>query len=72
MVTYFYDWSGKLNEDGISGGLVQLCGVCAAALGDEVQKAQRGDEESECEICGAANDAARAAQLDALMMKGGN
>lgn len=70
MVSYYYDWRGKLSADG-EGGLVQLCGRCAAAQGDGVTLAQRGDPESECEGCEAANDPERAAaQLDELV-KGG-
>lgn len=66
MVSYYYDWAGEQSTDG-AGGLVQLCGRCAAAQGDRVTLAQRGDPESECEACEAANDPARAAHLDELV-----
>jgi hypothetical protein len=68
-VRYYYDLSGQLSADP-EGNLVQLCTRCAAAHIAEVQPAARGGEESECELCGAANDPARAQQLDELV-KGG-
>jgi len=71
MVAYYYDWRGDLSSDG-EGGLVQLCAACALAHGDGVSLAQRGDPESECEECDAANDPARKAHLDELFAgKGG-
>ena len=67
-VHFFYDWSGELSTDG-EGGLVQLCDHCAWKQGDAVHKAQRGDLESECELCDASNDPARSARLDAVIAR---
>jgi hypothetical protein len=66
MVHYFYDWSGELSDDG-EGGLVTLCGRCAAEQGENVQKAQRGDDESCCALCDAANDPEYRRHIDALI-----
>jgi hypothetical protein len=51
MVAYYYDLTGALTSD-VEGCLVQLCERCAAAAGDEVQRAANGDEDGGCEACG--------------------
>lgn len=63
-VNYYY--SDELTND-TEGNLVQLCGACAQRNADKVQWAQRGDHESECEICNTANDPAYSRQLDRIM-----
>lgn len=63
-VNYYY--SDELTNDA-EGNLVQLCGNCAKANRTIVQFASRGDEESECELCDAANDADRKQHLDSVM-----
>jgi hypothetical protein len=49
-VAYYYDLTGALTSD-VDGCLVQLCERCAAAAGDEVQRAANGDEDGGCEAC---------------------
>lgn len=53
-------------EDVGEDGLLSLCGKCAKQHAAGVQRASRGDEQSECEFCGASNDPAYSAQLDQL------
>lgn len=45
--------------------LLHLCRSCAAQYAARVRWACRGDEESECEFCGASNDEAHSQALDA-------
>lgn len=52
-VNYYY--SDELTSD-TEGNLVQLCYGCAAANPDNIEWAQRGDEDSECEECDATNN----------------
>lgn len=63
-VNYYY--SDDLTAD-TEGNLVQLCRACATKHQGVVQWASKGDNESECELCGATNDAARTRELDELM-----
>lgn len=55
-VNYFY--SDTLTND-TEGNLVQLCRACAQQNKALAAWASRGDTESECELCDAANDPAR-------------
>lgn len=61
-VNYYYSTAVEQTED----DLLHLCRACAATYAERVQWASRGDEESECEFCGVANDEDRARMLDAL------
>lgn len=63
QINYYY--SDELTAD-TEGDLVQLCRNCAEENAGQVEWASRGDEESECELCGKANDPDRAAFLDSL------
>lgn len=68
MLVNFY-YSVRVLADGDYTGddeLLQLCRPCARKHAADVQWASRGDEESECEFCGAANDLERKAHLDAI------
>lgn len=56
-VNFYYDWTGDLSSDP-EGNLVQLCRDCLKSyLADEhdLQPAQSGDYDSECEYCDARN-----------------
>lgn len=61
QVQFFYDltWEpgkgGEFSNDP-EGQLVQLCRVCAAEAGDQVEWAGAGDADCECEQCEARND----------------
>jgi hypothetical protein len=63
LVNYYY--SDALTSD-TEGNLVQLCRDCAATHRADVQWAARGDEESLCELCEAANDRTRRTYLAGL------
>jgi len=63
-VNYYYN----LLVDGESeDGLLSICRSCARERAADVQWASRGDEESECGFCDAANDPQRKVELDALV-----
>lgn len=53
QVNYYY--SDELTND-TEGNLVQLCRKCADKNRNVIEYAQRGDEESECELCDTCNN----------------
>lgn len=66
-VNYYY--SVRVLENGgydENDDLLHLCRACAQQYAADVQWASRGDDESECEFCGATNNPERTAHLDAL------
>lgn len=69
LVDYYYSVRVLADggyEDVGEDGLLSLCGGCAKQYAESVQWASRGDDESECEFCGASNDPVRSAELDKL------
>jgi hypothetical protein len=61
-VQLYYDLTWQPNQGGefsndTEGQLVMLCRKCRAEAGDRVAWAGAGDADTECEICGARNDA---------------
>lgn len=60
-VNYYY--STSYAADATDQDLIHMCRTCAADA--PVQWASRGDEDAECEYCGASNDEAHSLVLDA-------
>lgn len=72
IVNYYYSVRVQETigyEEGDDDSLLQLCRSCAAKHAADVQFASRGDEENECEFCGAANDPHRKVELDVLYLQ---
>lgn len=67
LVNYYY--SNRVIDNGgydESDDLLVMCRGCASKHNEQVQLAQRGDEDSECEFCKATNNPQHSAELDRL------
>lgn len=62
-VNYYYSNNVPAGEQEDS--LLHLCGACARQHAANVTWASRGDEDAECEFCGASNNEAHSRDLDA-------
>lgn len=63
QVNYYYSLNNPAPES--DDELLVLCRDCARKHAADVQWAQRGDDENECEFCGLANDEGLAQARDA-------